>query len=546
MIHSTSTVLTLASAVIRTTLTCAVALLTSTPAHAIPGDLDPSFGSGFGKALFPVTAQYDTAAATKRLRDGKLLIVGSCDTVASTASARYALCAVRLNEDGSLDTTYGTNGRAFAPYPSNTGDTLTTARDVLLDESNRITVAGYCVDNTVSPFSMVCLARLNENGSVDTSFGNSGFASASFPTYFIQPTRLFRIGNGKLLTSAFCSLNTDSSQSAFCSIRFNADGSLDASYGTGGIQVTFLALRSESFDSALLPDGKLLLAGRCRANEINPTPYQFCLLRVLQSGTVDGTFGTGGQALTPVSSNNFPFASPPYLTVHPDGMITLIGSRCEPTAPETKQYCMVRYSANGSLMLTQGVNVFRLPYFTSLSLQRFFLQGATLQADGKYVLFGQCAAADLAQIDFCLVRLHTSGAFDTTFAGVGYLQTSISINNTLGSKDRPVAIEQDAEGRLTVVGTCTGSSGTDENEAQDFCAARYQLGPFNASYCSLDSDGDGNLSVATDGLINLRVMLGLTGERVLQGVTFSSAAKRTDWASLRQYLISQCATTLPP
>ncbi len=514
--------------------------------HATPGDFDPTFGSGFGRVLFPVTARYDVAVATKRLPDGKRLIVGRCDTTASTTTLIAALCAMRLNDDGSVDTSYGTNGRSVVPYPAANGDAFVTARDILLDASDRATVLGYCAASNIAGFSAPCLARLNANGSIDSTFGNSGFALASFPSYFVQPDRLFRVADGKMLTSAGCQSAANSDQTAFCSFRVNADGSIDTSYGAGGIQVTFLALRSESVDAALLPDGTLLMGGRCRANEINPTPYQFCLLRVLANGSVDGSFGTGGQVFTTVSNNNAPFASSPSMTVHPDGLITLISHLCSPTAPETKQYCLVRYTANGTLIPTQGANVYRIPYFTGL-LPQFSLNGATLQADGKYLLHGSCRDNNFVNSDFCLIRLHTDASFDTSFAGVGYLQTSISVNNTLGSEDIPAAsVDLEANGKLAVVGSCVGAAGIDKQEAYDFCAARYELGPFNGSYCTLDIDGDGNVSASIDGLLNLRVMLGMTGASVVQGVPFASNAKRTNWSAIRKYLVEQCAMTLAP
>lgn len=526
-------------------LLSAVALLT--PSHAAPGDLDPTFGSGFGRVLFPVTAQQDTAVATKRLPDGKRLIVGHCDTTATTTLARYAICAMRLNDDGSIDTSYGGNGRSLVPYLSPTaGDVVVYARDVLLDAADRVTLIGRCAQISPST-SDVCLARINADGSIDASFGVNGFALVQFPSYFFEPARFFRVADGKMLASGRCQDVATFSQSAFCSVRFNADGSVDSSYGAGGLHVSFLALRSESFDAALLPDGKLLMGGRCRANELTPTPYQFCLQRIATNGSVDGTFGSGGQVFTIVSSNAAPFASPPSISVHPDGVITLITSDCRPTAPETRLYCFVRYTANGTLIPTQGVNVYRIPYLTSLSLQRFFLSGVTLQADGKYLLYGSCRDNNLVASDFCVVRLHTDGSFDVSFGGVGYLQTSISVNNTLGSEDLPSAsIELDANGKLTLVGTCVGAAGISKDESYDFCAARYELGPFNGDACTLDLDGDGNTKAATDGVIGLRIMLGIAGADVVQGISFAANATRTTWPALRKHLVEQCGMALAP
>ncbi|HNY48643.1 MAG TPA: hypothetical protein PKN64_16930, partial [Casimicrobium sp.] len=64
--------------------------------------------------------------------------------------------------------------------------------------------------------------------------------------------------------------------------------------------------------------------------------------------------------------------------------------------------------------------------------------------------------------------------------------------------------------------------------------------------CAMDVDGDGSVVATKDGLIAARAMLGLTGAAVTNGISFSGAATRTDWTSIRRYLVNQCGMTLAP
>ena len=58
-------------------------------------------------------------------------------------------------------------------------------------------------------------------------------------------------------------------------------------------------------------------------------------------------------------------------------------------------------------------------------------------------------------------------------------------------------------------------------------------------------DGDGLTTATIDGLISTRVMLGLTGTAVTNGITFPAAATRTNWTAIRNFLVTHCGMNLP-
>ena len=131
---------------------------------------------------------------------------------------------------------------------------------------------------------------------------------------------------------------------------------------------------------------------------------------------------------------------------------------------------------------------------------------------------------------FCVARYNADGSIDTSFDGDGSVVTAVSGGNNFGIS---VALQRD--GKIVVVGECW--NGTNN----DFCVVRDE----GVRSCSLDIDGDGQVLVLTDSLINARVALGVSGAAETNGITFPVAAKRTTWATIRPYLVSQCGLSLP-
>ena len=124
---------------------------------------------------------------------------------------------------------------------------------------------------------------------------------------------------------------------------------------------------------------------------------------------------------------------------------------------------------------------------------------------------------------------------DASFNGTGKVITQIGAGDDLAS-----ALALQPDGKIVAGGNC--HNGTD----YDFCLARYQGGPFEARNCSLDIDGDNQVLATTDILISARVALGMSGNTVLNGITFAPHATRTTWPAIRDYLVTQCGMSITP
>ena len=160
-----------------------------------------------------------------------------------------------------------------------------------------------------------------------------------------------------------------------------------------------------------------------------------------------------------------------------------------------------------------------------------FANALVQQPDGKLVLAGHCDGVN--NFDFCALRLHANGVLDISFGGNGTIISPVGSGD-----DAAFAAALQTDGKLVLAGQC--SNGADI----DFCAARYDGGPFGYKACSLDIDGDGRVLATTDMLIGTRIALGITGPAVVNGITFPPTATRNTWPLIRDYLVTQCGMSL--
>ena len=142
-------------------------------AQAAGGDLDPTFGTG-GQVMTDFNHSTDIANAVALQPDGKLVVVGQTYTNNDFSGEDFAVA--RYNTDGTLDTTFGTRGKVRTDFPG----LAAVASSVLIQPDGKILVAGGAFPNFtfLGDFELV---RYNPNGSLDTSFGNGGIVTTSFP-----------------------------------------------------------------------------------------------------------------------------------------------------------------------------------------------------------------------------------------------------------------------------------------------------------------------------------------------------------------------------
>ena len=469
-----------------------------------PGNLDPTFGTN-GKLTTDFSSS-EVANAVAVQADGKIVVAGSANT-----GGNYDFAVFRYNTDGSRDTAFDTDGVVTTPM----GNENDYAYTVAIQTDGKIVVAGTS-DNT-----NFALVRYNADGSLDSSFGTGGKVVTVFSDY----SAILEIAiqaDGKIVAAGY-SIN-DATYYDFTLARYNLNGSLDASFGMGGIVTTdFFGGDNEAADSvAVQADGKIVAAGG-----VGDFGSSFALARYNTDGSLDNSFDLDGKIFT-----NFDgYSSASAVAIQTDGKIVAAGysSHCVFFSCSNNDFAIARYNSNGSLDNTFDTDGKVLTDFgsddfgSSVALQsngkivaagyswsgnetfdlaRYNMDGSldtsfdadgkvttdfggsreaasdcAVQADGKIIAAGY--TGDYLNNDLALSRYNADGSLDTTFSGDGKLTASIVIASSVA---KAVAIQDD--GAIILAGYSTSGANT------DFAVARYYGGSLDTSFKKITPIGN--------------------------------------------------------
>ena len=251
------------------------------------GSLDTAFGTS-GIATLSIRALGVTVQP-----DGKILVTGENYPMALMA---------RLLSNGQPDTTFGSNGQAAL---------IASATSVALQSDGKILIGS-------SGVSSGSLARYNSNGSLDKSFGILGQAGSVPPIVAIAVQT-----DGRILAAGtnVSRLSVNGNSSGFGLIRFNSNGTLDATFGTrGGVTTAFANAPNTSAAAVKLQtNGQIVAAGSAGSS----SGSAFALARYAGTGSLDPTFGTAGLV---TSGFNNQVATISSMALQGDGKIVVAGT----------------------------------------------------------------------------------------------------------------------------------------------------------------------------------------------------------------------------
>lgn len=386
----------------------AILVLTMT-AFSADGSLDTTFN----QALVPATGQSIVVInQTIVQKDGKILVAGSFSAVGGTSRVGIA----RLNADGSLDT-------GFNP---GTGASDSNIDSVAVQADGKIVVAG-----TFTSFNGAArqrIARLNADGSLDTTFVPDASATNRVNALAIQP-------DGKILIGVAGSTIK----------RLTAEGKLDNTFNTTMVpQVGVIEIKLQA-------DGRILIGGGW--DFLNSAQYRFGLARLNADGSTDSSFVP--------HENNFSLYGAAVAEIIPqaDGKTVAVGNLRINSTVNNKH--IVRFNADGTIDST----------FDSGADTNNTIFTVLRQPNGKYVIGGSFTAYNGTVVNR-LARLNANGTIDNTFnANVN--------NNTIYTSARA------ANGKILIAGYFTQ---VDSTERTGLAQLR-NAAPQKASICDYDGDG---------------------------------------------------------
>ena len=268
------------------------------------GTLDTTF-NGTGIAVKTDPSWYNGGYTVKVQSDGKILVGGYLYT------GGYKDIVLRYNTDGTPDTTFNSTGVVLF----NTGTGSAYVQDISIQSDGKIMLAG---GSKISGYYQAGLARLNADGTFDTSFDGDGKKEITISTGAdAQLDRVEVLSNGKILSSGRTSNGSNSDGILF---QLNSDGSMDSGFGSSGI-VTFDSGGDDAFmHFAIDSNGRIIVAGR------TPGAGSFSdglIWRFNSNGSIDTSFGTSGHINLSMSGYASDILSPQILS---DGKIWAVGS----------------------------------------------------------------------------------------------------------------------------------------------------------------------------------------------------------------------------
>ena len=340
------------------------------------GSLDTTFGAD---GIVSTAPDHSTGADVAVQADGKIVVAGSDFTVA------------RYNSDGSLDASFGTGGTVAGNFGTSGVSSLIVQAD------GKIVAAGLIVG---SAHGDIAVARYDTDGSLDASFGVGGKITTSFSSSS-QVNSIVSQPDGKLVVAAGAN-NGD-----FTLLRYNNDGSLDASFGTGGTVTTDFASATDGAASVTVQaDGKIVASGFA---VVGFGAERFAIARYNADGSLDASFGAGGKVTTDMGGNNLENAE--SIRIQPDGKIVVAGYSF--TGPSgTELFALARYNSDGSLDNSFGSGGKVLTNFGSVDGKATSL---VIQPDGRMLVVGTTDAGS----DVTLARYNSDGSLDTSFGNSG-------------------------------------------------------------------------------------------------------------------------------
>ena len=431
--------------------TCALFLLFVSPfaAVAAPGGLDTTFGTN-GTVVTQAGASTNFVQGLALQSDGKIIAVGESNS---------GMSIVRYNANGFLDSTFNGTGMAT--------QTPGSAYAVAVLPDGKIIVAGH--DGNVANID-IKLLRYNANGTLDTTFDTDGIVTTAIGGGTDVAYAMAIQTDGKIVISAR-SDTPPNFQTSYAVVRYNADGSLDATFDGDGIVVPSISGNSFPGQMTLQADGKIVLAH----NRIINGSQFLVVFRYNSNGSLDSSFGVDGTVTTAVGIG-VEFAT---VAVQTNRKIVIACSGFRNAT--SYDFSVVRYNTDGSLDETFGDNgIVFTPIGPGGTLDQ--AKSVAIQANGKIVVGGR--SPNGSNNDFVAVRYNKNGTLDAKWGTGGIVRSDLG-----GNADGIHAIAVQTNGRIVTAGESDfGSPGT-----RKFAIARY-MGD-TAENFDYDRDGAADISV---------------------------------------------------
>ncbi len=379
-------------------------------------------------------------------------------------------CVPASTAPGSLDTCFGQDGYVQTDV---TGASAFQAANVVgVQADGRIVVGGYSRVEGSSGTELFLARYLADGSALDSSFGGAGVVKTRLTATATDTERLTDValqGDGKIVVAAQMPPTSKKDSEAFAVLRYNADGSLDTTFGSGGVVSFTFTNRTDGWVEALavLPAGQIVVAGQSGG--------VLAVARLTTTGALDAGFGSGGKATFSTIVDRRQGPGIQSMVVDGSGRLVLVGGLYQNAlvvrltaagALDTKGWTTVDYAGGSGDSFTSvaidaagrivaggraDTPVNRAPPLTDLGLVRFLptgaldpsfgaggkvmqdingtfdvIHGLAIQADGRIIVSAEATSSDFTMAETVVSRFMSDGALDTTFGSGGFTFTDFA------------------------------------------------------------------------------------------------------------------------
>jgi uncharacterized delta-60 repeat protein len=273
------------------------------------GVLDEAFGDN-GVARYDYGEGEDIAYAMAVQQDGKILLAGHI----RNAEFRFVPAIVRFTEEGILDATFGDNGLAVIPVTESDNEFA----GIQVQPDGKIVAAGH-ISNGLSWFSLL-LARFDESGTLDPSFGDNGIVNMNIGNVDDEFFDLRLTSGGEIVATGFTTSQDDLNFHLLV-MKFDGSGVPVPGFGQDGMIILGETSYNVGYALEILPDDKIVVAGS--SGEKAPGNSDWGIWKFNADGSPDLSFGTGGLVTTDGGSGQFDEAL--GIAVQADGKLVTAG-----------------------------------------------------------------------------------------------------------------------------------------------------------------------------------------------------------------------------
>lgn len=391
---------------------------------AQPGSLSSSFGVN-GLLTDPSRQAFEKAITSQ---PDKKILTGS----QGFYQGYQTFLTDRLLPDGAKDPLFGTGGTAYVLFTDTNGISTISSEinAIALLPDGKIIAAGHADGSG----KHIALARLLPNGSSDISFGKNGTSLTGFGIdeilngIAVQP-------DGKLVICGMATPDFTPGNNRFFVARYLPGGSVDSSFGTGGIVVSSYTGSANAV--AIQPDGSIIAGGY----STEPDGISFHIERYGADGSYDKSYGINGIVNSRINGGFLNFIND--IALQADGRLLAAGRT---NGGGMQAFTITRYNSNGSPDNSFGTGGVVTTTFPGVAGEA---RKVLLTAKGDHILATGTYSGNRGS-DFMVASYTLSGTADTAFGNNGVVITDF------GGDDMNSSATLCSDGSLVASGSNTG------------------------------------------------------------------------------------------